>query len=106
MLVFFGSLKDAEIVNVAFLVVGDAVLGVSSAVWQGHTNATQRRNAPASAVQKWDICSFRIPKYSTKSLQDHVTIGRSRCIVEHASELVADCGLHRPLGFAALLAGG
>ena len=28
----------------------------------GHTNATQRRNAPASAVQKWDIGSFRIPK--------------------------------------------
>ena len=55
-------LRDAEIVNVPFW----AVLGGCSARRvecrvAGHTNATQRRNAPASAVQKWDIGSFRIP---------------------------------------------
>ena len=40
----------------------DAVLSVTSAVWPSHTNVQQRRNTPASAVQKWDIGSFRIPK--------------------------------------------
>ena len=40
----FNSLRDAEIVNVPFLVVlGDAVLGVSSAVWL----ATQTRHNDA-----------------------------------------------------------
>ena len=55
-------LRDAEIVNVPFVVVlgGCSARRVECRV-AGHTNATQRRNAPASAVQKWDICSFRIP---------------------------------------------
>ena len=58
------ALSDAEIVNVPFLVVlgGCSARRVECRV-AGHTNATQRCNAPASAVQKWDIGSFRIPKY-------------------------------------------